>query len=595
MAFSWLHRLFAHPGTQSDDSRYVELVEQAIAGFLLRRPSGEILMVNNAYCRLTGYTRDELLKMKIQQVVSSIDAGVLERTNALKAGESTWTQARMLRKDGSEVYIEASTHRLANGNLQSTVQDITERRRAEKAGAESERRYAELVDQALEGITVRKPSGEFLFVNDMFCRIVGYTRAELLRMNIRDVVHPEDAETIEQVERLRSGDNLRLEKRMRRKDGHVVYVAVSARRLQDGNLQTTIQDISDHKRAEQAREASERRYTDLVEQAADSIWIRDANGEMLYVNEAASRMLGYTREELLRTRSPELLHPSDSRTASQVDRLKPLETLRIERVMRHKDGHPVPVEASVRRLANGDIQVISHDITERKRAEQRLEQHAEEIRLMSQRLLEAQETERRNLAREMHDEVGQALTAARINLQELEQQTSSSPFATRVAQASGVIANLLQQVRQLSLSLHPSVLDDLGLAAALRWCVRERVGRSGLKVTLQVPEDLPRFAEVTEITLFRVFQEALSNVMKHAEARDMTVTIALEGGRLTLMIRDDGKGFSPEAARKHALSGASLGLIGMQERVRLAGGEIMIESAPGKGTEMQVSVPATMR
>ncbi|HSC46781.1 MAG TPA: PAS domain S-box protein, partial [Gammaproteobacteria bacterium] len=701
---------------RADENHYTDLVEQAIVGFLLRRPSGEILMVNDAYCRLTGYTRDELLRMKIQDVVSSIDAGVLERTNALKVGESVWTKAHMRRKDGSDAFIEARTHRLPDGNLQSTVQDVTERLQAEQSRQESEHRYAELVEQALEGILLRRPSGEILFVNDALCALLGYTRAQLTRLNIRDLVHETDAETIAQIGRLHAGEALHLEKRMRRKDGQILYVEVSSRRLRNGDIQTTVHDLTGRKQAEQARRESEQRYVDLVEQAADSIWVRDAKGVMLYANDAACRMLGYTREELLRTRSPALLHPSDPQTTAQVDRLKPLETLRIERVLRHKDGHAIPVEASLRRLADGGMQVISHDISERLRAEERFRamvegspsailmvseqggiamanaqaeklfgylreellgksvdmlvpqpfhsQHAslragyhrdpkvrlmgvgrdlyglhkdgtqvpveiglnpvqthegrfviasiidiserkaaearaqsysEELRLVSQQLLGAQETERRHIARELHDEVGGALTAAHMHLQELRRQAGAGPMAEQTAEAAVMIAQLLQLVRQLSLDLHPSVLDDLGLPPAIRWVLRERAGSSGLDLRLQLQEGLPRFAELIELTLFRVFQESLSNVLRHAGARTLTVTLESKAGRLEMSIRDDGRGFEPAAAQKHVRAGQSLGVIGMRERVRLAGGEISIESVPGHGTEVRVSVPATLR
>jgi signal transduction histidine kinase len=210
---------------------------------------------------------------------------------------------------------------------------------------------------------------------------------------------------------------------------------------------------------------------------------------------------------------------------------------------------------------------------------------------MSRRLSAAQETERRAIARELHDEVGQSLTATRINLRDLEQQAAGGPLAQRLEHTSAIIADLLAKVRQMSLDLHPSVLDDLGLAPALRWCVRTRAAGSSMEVALDVPDDLPRFDESVEITLFRVFQEALSNALKHAQAQHVQVSLRQAGGRLALRIRDDGRGFDAEAARRRALSGMSLGLLGMQERVRLAGGEMTLESTPGKGTEINVTLP----
>ena len=212
---------------------------------------------------------------------------------------------------------------------------------------------------------------------------------------------------------------------------------------------------------------------------------------------------------------------------------------------------------------------------------------------MSQRLLEAQETERRAIARELHDEVGQALTAARMNLNDLQQQAGKGPLAKQAADASAIISQLLQQVRQLSLDMHPTVLDDLGLAASLRWLVRTRAGE--LKVDFDLPEDLPRFTSTVEHTAFRVFQEALSNVLRHSGAQKLEVRLKREGEWLQLDIADDGRGFDAESACKHALSGNSLGVIGMQERVRLASGHIVIESEPGRGARLHVSLPATLR
>lgn len=577
--------------------RYVDLVEQAIVGVVLRRASGEILLVNEAYCHLTGYARAELLGMNIQELVRTTDPGVLERINKLKPGESVWTQTRLRRRDGGEVHIEANTHRLKNGNLQSMVQDISQRKQAEMAREASERRYAELVDQALEGITVRKPGGEYLFVNDTFCRMLGYTRAEILRMNIRDIVHPEDAETIAQVQQLNSGGSVHLEKRMRRKDGHVVHVEVSARRLQDGNFQSTVQDVSERKRGEE-------RFRSMVEGAPNAMVMAGEDGAITMVNPQAEKLFGYARAEMLgksiETLVPERFRANHPRLRTEYNRNPQMRSMGAGRDLHglRKDGTEVPVEIGLNPITTREGRFVLAsiiDITERRQAEQREREHLEEIRLMSQRLLEAQETERRTIARELHDEIGQALTAARMNLRELERQAGDGPLAQTAADASAVVATLLQQVRQLSLDLHPTVLDDLGLAAALRWLIRTRAGGGAINVTADLTEDLPRFDSVIEHTAFRVFQEALSNVLRHSGAAGLEVKLTLDGDWLLLDIRDDGKGFDLAAARKRALAGGSLGVIGMQERARLANGHMVIESSPGQGTLVHLSLPAAER
>ena len=564
---------------QESEQRYMELVEQSISGFVVRRPDGRLILVNEAYRKMTGYSREELLRLSARDLV--VDQGVLERVRKLQPGESTHIETFLRRKDGSLLEVEYVTQRTRDGNLQSVLLDVSHRKLLQKQRDESERRYAELVEQAQEGISVRRPGGEFVFVNNTFCTMLGYSREELLRLSVRDVVHPDDSETLLKVQQLGYGGHLRLQKRMVRKDGAVLHVEVSAKRLRGGDIQSTVQDVTERKLAQQ-------RYENLVEQAVDAIWLRSADGRMLFVNDAGCRLLGYSREELLGSTSSELLHTSDAHTSALIDTLRPLEILRIERIMRHKDAHPIPVEASIHRLADGSVQVISHDITERKRIE-------EELRQMSQRLGEAQETERRVIARELHDEVGQALTATRINLEDLKQQVGDSPLASRLAASEAVVAELLSKVRQMSLDLHPSVLDDLGLAPALRWCVRTRTVGSELKVAMDLPDDMPRLDDMAEIALFRVFQEMLSNVLKHAGAAHLRVRLEYTGGRLVMSAQDDGKGFDTEAARQRALSGKSLGLLGMQERARLAGGELILESAPGQGALVRVSLPAQAR
>jgi PAS domain S-box-containing protein len=571
---------------QASEQRYMGLVEQSISGFMVRRPDGQLVLVNEAYRKMTGYSREELLTLNAKDLV--VDQGVIARVQKLQPGESTHIETFLKRKDSSLLEVEYVTQRLHDGNLQTVILDISHRKQLQKQRDESERRYSELVDQALEGIMVRSPHGDIVFVNETFCRMLDYPRSELLKLNIRDIVHPEDAETIRQIQQLGHGGHLHLKKRMLRRDKGVVYVEVSAKRLRNGDIQTTVQDVTEQRAALQAHAESEQRYHDLVEQAADAIWLRSAGGRMLFVNDAGCELLGYTREELLLSASADLIHDSDPDTSAPIDMLKPLQTLRLERVMRHKDGHPIPVEASCHRLADGATQVISHDISERKRS-------ADELREMSRRLSEAQETERRAIARELHDEVGQSLTATRINLRDLEQDAEDGPFAQRLTDAATIISDLLSKVRQMSLDLHPSVLDDLGLGPALRWCVRTRTTGSKLEVTVDVPDELSRFNDMAEITLFRIFQEALSNALRHSQAQHLEARLRHVDGRLHMTVKDDGRGFDAEASRQHALSGKSLGLLGMQERARLAGGELTLTSAPGRGTEVSVSLPADER
>lgn len=565
------------------EQRYVDLVEQSINGFVVRSPDGRLLLVNDAYCRMTGYTRKELLRLSAQDMV--VDQTVLARVAGLAPGESVRIETLMKCKGGATREVEYVTQRLEDGNLQSVILDISERMRSERARDESERRYAELVDQALEGITVRKSSGEFLFVNDTFCRMLGYTRAELLRMGIRDVVHPEDAGTIAQVQQLKSGASLRLEKRMCRKDGQVLHVQVSARRLASGDIQSTIQDVTDSRRAEE-------RFRAMVVGSPSAMLMVNAEGRILLVNPQTEKLFGYRQEELL-GKPVEMLIPAGMRgqhpaLRAGFQRNPQIRTMGQGRELfgLHKDGHQLPVEIGLNPVITHEGQCVMAsviDITERLRAQ-------ETLRSLPKQLLDAQEAERRRIARELHDEVGQALTASQIKLQDLEAQLRGAAGAQDAAEISAMVAHLLQQVRQLSLDLRPSVLDDLGLASAIRWFVRERVPQGKMRVEVDVPLTLPRAPVAVETALFRAFQSAITNVLRHAEANVIRVSLGYAAPHLTLEVRDDGKGFDLDTARRRARQGGSLGLLGMEEWIRLSGGEILIQSAPGTGTVVRAIV-----
>ena len=213
------------------------------------------------------------------------------------------------------------------------------------------------------------------------------------------------------------------------------------------------------------------------------------------------------------------------------------------------------------------------------------------LQALSARLMEVQEAERRHLARELHDEVGQALTAVKINLQMLRRQAERDSSARRLDDSLGMVDDILQGVRRMSLDLRPSLLDDLGLGAALRWYVGGQAQRAGLTAEVVAGSLPPDLAPALATTCFRIVQEAVTNVVRHARASRLTVTLALGEGTLHLAIADDGTGFDVAAARRRALEGGSLGLLGIEERAELAGGRSVIESTPRRGTIVRVSLP----
>ena len=224
---------------------------------------------------------------------------------------------------------------------------------------------------------------------------------------------------------------------------------------------------------------------------------------------------------------------------------------------------------------------------ERKQAEEALREANEQLHVLSRRLFQIQEDERRHLARELHDQMGQALTAAKIGLQAAQRVEERTAIVQRLDDSIAILERLLQQVRQLSLELHPPLLDDFGLVPALRWYLDQQAQRVGLRVEFFADPTLGRIDAAIETACFRVAQEALTNVVRHAGAQMVSVELDRTPEVLHLVVRDDGIGFDVVKAQQ----GASLGLLGMRERVALVGGELDCKSAPGRGTEVHAFFP----
>ncbi len=215
----------------------------------------------------------------------------------------------------------------------------------------------------------------------------------------------------------------------------------------------------------------------------------------------------------------------------------------------------------------------------------------ERLKCLSSRLIEAQEIERRHIAYELHDEIGQALTAVKINLQASQRSLSAAGEPLALQESIAIVDGALQQVRNLALDLRPSILDDLGLLAALRWYLDRQSQRTKTPINFVCGVGQIALPPNLEMVCFRIVQEALNNIAKHAQATHVTVQLNQQQETIHLTIRDDGIGFNVEAAQRQAARGSSLGLLGMEERATLVGGELRIVSTSGKGTKINAAFP----
>ncbi|HEX6853253.1 MAG TPA: two-component regulator propeller domain-containing protein [Candidatus Polarisedimenticolaceae bacterium] len=228
---------------------------------------------------------------------------------------------------------------------------------------------------------------------------------------------------------------------------------------------------------------------------------------------------------------------------------------------------------------------------QREKARQELDDAYQRLRRLTRRLEAAKEDERQRIARELHDEMGPSLTAVIINLQLLSTQRGTESFARRIEDSVDLVDRMIQRIRDISLDLRPPLIDELGLAAALSGYLESVSERTGMRIDLQGDKDLGPLPAHVPMTAFRVVQESVTNVLRHAGAARIEVTVRRDGARLDLRVEDDGRGFDVEETMQRAATGRALGLLGMQERVGMLHGDIRIDSSPGGGTRVHVRLP----
>ncbi|HEX7047659.1 MAG TPA: PAS domain S-box protein [Gammaproteobacteria bacterium] len=334
----------------------------------------------------------------------------------------------------------------------------------------------------------------------------------------------------------------------------------------------------------------ESRFHVLMDALLSGVFLTDGE-RFRFVNRGFASMLGFEPEELIgasctRQFAPETRQWLDQFTeldiAANPDRIHQASLVT-------KDGvgqREVLVRFHCMRYFGEALFIGStYDITDIRHSERALQDYARRLRLVSQQVLQVQESERRSLARELHDEIGQQLTLVKLSLAQLATGPEPSPL---INEALSAVSTLMQQVRDLSLDLRPSMLDDLGLGATLRWYAGRIARLAALDTRVDVDPEFPRLDHEVETLFFRVAQEAITNVMRHAHARTLDLRLVSNGDHIELIVSDDGCGFDAGPTREAAMRGKSAGLLGMQERAALGGAELVIDSNRGSGTVLRL-------
>ncbi len=469
--------------------------------------------------------------------------------------------------------------------------------------ADVDARYRTLVEQIPAVVFMAfldKGIGE-AYVSPQIEQILGFSQEEWLNDPVRwyQQIHPEDKArwSVEAAGLFMSGQPLKSLYRVLARDGHIVWFHCEAKMVRNDEGQPwfihgVAFDISELKRAEEALGKSEQMLQGLFDFAPDTVALVNHDGHIVRINAQVERMFGYNSAEL--TGQPiEILIPDRFRSGHLQHRAGYVAEPRtrpmgagLQLFGKRKDGSEFPVDIMLSPMeAEEGSMVISviRDITRRMQAEEAQREYSDRLKFLSRRLMEVQETERRNIALELHDEIGQVLTGLKLSL-EISARRPTDEIRVSLGKARILVNELMARVRKLSLDLRPAMLDDLGLLPALLWHFEHYTAQTLVRVNFKhIGLEKRRFGQEVETAAYRIVQEALTNVARHAGVQEATVCLSTQQHTLVIQVADAGTGFDVEAVLN---ASESSGLAGMRERAILLGGKLNIESHTDAGTSL---------
>lgn len=356
------------------------------------------------------------------------------------------------------------------------------------------------------------------------------------------------------------------------------------------DVMVLVRDTTEMKNNEQKIRESESKYRTMFEQGADCIFIGTLQGNFLLVNPAGCQISQYTEAELLNMRFHDLVDADELKAKPfQLVDIAAGKTIISERRMKRKDGQLIDVELSSRMIAPNRMLVFVRDITERKKAQHELLASREHLRQLTNYLENLRETERLNISREIHEDFGQRLAVMKMDLSRLAKKTSgaNNTVNSDIPELMTAIDTMIERVRKISFELRPGMLDDMGLIATLEWYCQDFTKRTGITASFKSELPFEKLTQEVTISLFRIFQESLINVARHADAKNVDVSISHRNHQIVLIIRDNGKGFDASSTRQNKTPGIRI----MNERALKLNGTYHIHSHPSSGTTVEVCVP----
>jgi len=481
--------------------------------------------------------------------------------------------------------------------------DVTERKRAEEALAQSEQKYKELFESAREAIIIMDLNGKITDAN----RIVeeyGLKRDQLLGKSILDFIPVNHrARAAKDFDELCHGTPVKGEMEVIAPKGNFTVEYRDNPIVRGGQIvavQAILTDITERKRAEETLHESEERFRCLYEQAPLSYQSLDVEGRLIEVNQAWLDLLGYSRDEVIGRWFGDFLAPHEvDAFKERFPRFKATGTAHVDLEMVQRAGSTIIVHIDGRigrdeRRQFKQTHCILYDITEQKRAQEKLKAYQAKLKSLASELALAEERERRRIAAGIHDDIGQKLALAKMELQLLARSPGKSKIPASLDSVCARIDEAIEDAHSLTFELSNPALYDLSFEAAIELWLLERIQKKhGIKCTVIADEQAVPLDENSKVVLFRAVRELAVNVAKHAKATALTVTIEKLENSVQITCKDDGLGFAPPEGGALPRDVGGFGLFNIKERLEYLGGSMKLESAPGRGTLITLSLPAS--
>lgn len=578
-----------------------------IDAFAVTDLEGRILKWNRALERVSGFDESEIPSMRIWDRILEDDMPLFldALANLLNDGH-TAVEVRMVSNDGTTVYQElaASVIRDTNGNpkgICGVARDITGKKVADEELAREKAFTESALDALPDAFYAVDPEGKFARWNRAVLEASGYSDEEIRRLSPLDFIATEDREDVGRAidEVMRTGVRKQVAVDALTKDGRRIPYEFYGAVIKDQNgitqgLCGIGRDITERMEAERALRESEEMYRTLVETSPDGIWVTDRYGSIIAASNRSLELFGMEEaDELTGKTCIEMTHASDRDKALLFyNRLLEKGVLRdSETRMLRKDGShfTANTSASIIRDRNGmpwRIVNIVRNVTERKRVQ-------DEIIRLSRQVIEEQEQALKKMAQDLHDDIGQSLNTVKLQVGLLEKE---APYvhgrrSELMRDVTEGLQRTIDKVRDISGELRPLLLEDFGLEKALSHHLMEYRNATGIKFMLDTDGFSGGLPKDYELPVFRIVQESVSNALKHADARDIRVRLRDKGPDLIVSIEDDGHGFSLVEALEADKLKPHFGILTMRERAKMLGGDLAVDSRPGSGTTVILTIP----